>query len=198
MVESLSTLSINKKYTEDDYFSFAEQSVEKLEYYQGKISTMAGGSLNHNLITSNVITLLNIELWQKEKQYFVLNSDQRIAIPKLSAYVYPDAVVVCETLEYFENRKDTIINPLLVVEVISNATAQADRTTKFEKYRTLSSFKEYVLIDQECPQVLSRYRAKPNTWIEDEVTEMENDIVFPSLDIQLSLKLIYKGIEFRV
>jgi len=196
MVELLSNLSTTPNYTEEEYFSMAELSVDKLEYFQGKISTMAGGTSNHNLITSNVITLLNIELWQKEKQYFVLNSDQRIAIPKLNAYVYPDAVVVCETIQYYENRKDTIINPLLVVEVISNATSQTDRTTKFEKYRTLPSFKEYVLIDQNQPQVLSRFRAKPNTWLENEVSKMKDDIVLNSLEIKLSVELIYKGIEF--
>jgi len=195
MVEPLSTIS-STLYSEEEYFLQAEKSVEKLEFYQGRIIKTAGAITTHNLIATNVSTLLNIELWQKEENYYVLNSDQRIAIPKLNAYVYPDAVVVCETLEYYNNRKDTIINPLLVVEVVSNATAETDRTIKFEKYRTLASFKEYVLIEQTHPQVLSRFRSKPNTWIENEVTEIEGGIILPSLGVQLSLNKIYKGVKF--
>jgi len=195
MVESLSEIS-SILYSEEEYFLQAEESVEKLEFYDGKITKMAGATTNHNLISSNIITLLNIELWQKDESYFVLNSDQRIAIPKLNAYVYPDAVVVCETLKYYEDRKDTIVNPILVVEVVSNATAETDRTIKFEKYRTLASFKEYVLIEQTHPQILSRFRSEPNTWIENEVTNIEGEIILPSLDVQLSLKKVYRGVEF--
>lgn len=195
MVESLSTTTA-ALISEEEYFLQAQKSIDKLEYYNGKIIKVAGGTSNHNLTATNISTLLNNELWQKETNYFVLNSDQRIAIPKLNAYIYPDAVVVCETLEYHQNRKDTIVNPLLIVEVTSSTTARADRTTKFEKYRTLNSFKEYVLVEQSHPQVLSRYKSKPNTWVENEVNNIDETIVLPSINIKLKLKQIYRGIKF--
>ncbi|TAF82453.1 MAG: Uma2 family endonuclease [Runella slithyformis] len=142
----VATLAPELTYSIEDYFELEAQSLEKLEYYNGTIITMPGASYVHNRIATNVLTLLNIAL--QSTNYEANNSDTKIHIPKLASFVYPDAVVICEKPEFYKNRADIITNPLLVVEVVSPSTEDYDRGEKFYLYRTLPSFKQYVVVHQ--------------------------------------------------
>lgn len=192
----VSTLIEEKIYTPEEYLAIEEVSSAKHQYLNGKIIEMSGGTANHNLIAANIITALNIALEEKSIQHLVYTSDMKIQIPKLNHFVYPDAVVVCEKPVFYNNRKDVIINPLLIVEVLSPSSEEKDRNLKFFEYRTLPSFKEYVLVSQEKALVSTFYQEKTKTWVETEAEGTDNSIYLSSIDCHISLKRVFKGVEF--
>jgi Uma2 family endonuclease len=184
-----------KRYSIAEYFDLEAKSEEKLEFHNGKIIEMAGASYNHNKIVANIIIELGKALDERD-ECSVLPSDIKIHIPRIRQFVYPDAVVICEEPIFYEKRNDTILNPLLIVEVSSGSTEDYDRQGKFFKYRMIPSFKEYVLIAQDESFVSSFYHQDEKTWIEENVEDVEKTIHFPSLNIDIALKKIYKGVKF--
>jgi Uma2 family endonuclease len=187
---------LDKKYTVEEYLAFERKAAVKHEFYNGNIVEMPGGTANHNLIAANIITALNIALEHKEKEYLVFTSDMKIQIPAFNHFVYPDTVVVCEKPEFYSDKKDVLTNPILIVEVMSPSSQAYDQGEKFYKYRTLPSLQEYVLASQEQPWVNALYRGKPNTWIDTVEDQLENSICFKSIDCEIALKRIYKGVIF--
>ncbi len=185
-----------RKFSIQEYLDMESKSLEKYEYYNGKIINMAGADPIHNLIATLISTELNNLLFSKEQNYFVLNSDQKIRIPELNAFVYPDAVVVCEKIERYE-KTSAIVNPLLIVEVLSPSTESHDRIGKFSMYKMIPSFTEYLLVRQDSVWVNASYREKANTWTDTIVEDLEKKIFLKSIDCELSLKNIYRGITFE-
>ncbi|MCY7357421.1 MAG: Uma2 family endonuclease, partial [Rudanella sp.] len=190
------TLVAEKLYSVEEYLEMEERSTEKSDYFDGEIIPMAGAKFVHNLIATNTTTALSIALEEKEQNFLVINSDTKIHIPRLRSFVYPDAVVVCEAPEFYEGREDIILNPLLVVEVLSPGTERYDRRSKFGHYKTLPSFQEYVLVDQHLPFVTASYKIAERTWQDTDAEGIEATIYLRSLDVTLSLKRLYKGIVF--
>lgn len=188
---------LDKKYTVEEYLAFERKAAVKHEFYNGNIVERPGGTVHHNLIAANFIVTLSNALENKEKEYLVLTSDMKIQIPEFNHFVYPDTVVVCEKPEFYLDNKDVITNPVLVVEVMSPSSRVYDQGEKFYKYRTLPSLQEYVLASQERPWVNSFYREKPNTWIDTVEDKLENSIYFKSIDCEIALKRIYKGVVFE-
>jgi Uma2 family endonuclease len=145
---------------------------------------------------SKAITLINVFIEENNFDYTLNNSDIKVRIDQYDKVVYPDAVVICEKPEYFQNRKDTIVNPLLVIEVLSKSTANFDRTTKYEMYRTLPSFKEYVLIHQDYKHVSVYTKQPDNTWIIRDYDGNDATAVLYAIEqCPLSLKRLYRGLE---
>jgi Uma2 family endonuclease len=176
----------------EEYFRLEEKSLYKNEYHNGIILKMAGAKLPHNQIASQVITLFNNYGYDNNLDFIVSNSDTKIQIEAYNKFVYPDAVVICEKPDYYEGREDTITNPRVIVEVLSKTTKDHDKTIKFDMYRTLPSFKEYVLIHQEIKRV-SVYSKQPNNvWI---LTDYDGDdavaIVHNLHECPLPLKRLY-------
>ena len=120
----------------------------------------------------------------------------KIQIPALRSFLYPDAVVICEAPDFYEGREDIITNPLLVVEVISRSTQRYDQRGKFEHYKTLPSFQEYVLIHQRFPRVTASCKIAERTWQDTEADSLEQTIYLRSLDITIDVKRLYKGVTF--
>jgi Uma2 family endonuclease len=147
-----------------EYFALAEKSEEKLEYHDGTIVTMAPGTESHSLITANVIGELGNKL--KDKPRRVYDSNLRVTPAMRKKYYYPDALVVCgdRQLDPNDPRKITISNPTLIVEVMSDTTEDFDRDKKFLAYLQAESLKEYVLIAQHTPRVVSYFRQPDGTW----------------------------------
>ena len=180
----------------EDYFRAEEKSLYKNEYHNGIIIKMAGAKLPHNRLAGQAITLFNIFVYDNDFDYIVGNSDTKIRINAFNKIVYPDAVVICEKPEYFEGREDTITNPSVIIEVLSKSTKNHDSNLKFDMYRTLPSFKEYVLIHQERKRV-SVYSKQPNnTWI---LADYDGDAaiaILPNMhDCPLPLKRLYHRME---
>lgn len=188
------TAASQKIYTEEEYLAMEARSQEKHEYYNGKIIKMSGGSPVHNEIAVNITTALKIALKKAPKKYRVYNSDMKIQIPDENLFVYPDAVVVCEKPILYKHYKTVITNPLLIVEVLSKSTEEYDRGVKFDYYRTLPSFQEYVLLSQSKPRASVYHRESVDTW--RIINVVEGAIHLQSIGCDISLEDIYEDIIF--
>lgn len=189
------TASATKQYTVAEYLRVEARTGVRHEFYNGNIRPMPGGTLSHNRITKNVIQHLSNALDIKTG-FEVFGSDQKVFLPHYNFYLYPDAVVVAEKPIQAETDARAIINPLLIVEVLSASTESYDREQKFLEYRSLPTFREYVLIRQNAPEILSFFREAPDLWRESIVEGLEKEVLFRSVDVRLALSLLYRNVEF--
>ncbi len=177
-----------------EYLEIEESTGIKHEYLDGFVRAMSGGSLNHSIIGGNFLFALKEGINAKNKKCLVFNSDAKVYIEKANAYVYPDLTVVCGDVETGEH-KESIANPILVVEVLSKSTGNYDRGEKFRKYRSLPSFKEYVLIDQDQPVVDTLFRRDASYWRMSTTTGLDKSVKLYSLGIEVPMTEIYKNIQ---
>ena len=182
-------------YTPEEYLEFEINSPERHEYINGEIIPMTGGLPNHNLIIGNLYAALNFLL--KREPYFVFVTDQRVWIPKQRIHTYPDIMVVEGALQLQTGRKDTITNPLLIVEVLSKSTQTYDQGNKFKFYRTIPSFQEYILIDQYSIHVEQYYKTESNQWIFSEKDGGESILKFNKVPFEIVLADIYNKVDFE-
>ena len=185
----------DKLYSLEEYLAKEEKAAFKSEFYNGQIIRMAGGKSTHNLISNNISSSLRYAIKENKLKFIAFNSDQKIHIPNKDIAVYPDALVISEKPEYWNNRKDLITNPVLVVEVLSKSTRGYDRGEKFMHYRTLPSFKEYVLIEQDEKKVEIWFKAKENTWEITTIIGIEAECFFNSIGVSVSMSDIYENID---
>ena len=185
-----------KIYTLLEYLTHEERSQDKHEFINGKIVKMPGSKANNNEISANIIATLKFTVKPLPKKFRILTSDQKIYIAPENRSVYPDALVVCEKLEFWQGHEDLLVNPLLIVEVASRSTRGFDRGDKFLLYEQLPSFLEYVLVEQNRPQVETWFREKLNTWNKIKETDLDKSIELRSLGVSISLADIYENIEF--
>jgi len=181
-------------YTPEEYLEFEINSPERHEYINGEIIPMTGGLPNHNLIIGNLYAALNFLL--KREPYFVFVTDQRVWIPKQRIHTYPDIMVVEGALQLQTGRRDTITNPLLIVEVLSKSTQTYDQGNKFKFYRTIPSFQEYILIDQYSIHVEQYYKTESNQWIFSEKDGEESILKFNKISFEIVLADIYNKVDF--
>jgi Uma2 family endonuclease len=183
-----------KTYTAEEYLEAEVNSQERHEFINGEIVLMAGGTPNHNEITSILNAILRVSL--KGKPYSIFTSDQRLWVPQLNNYTYPDVMVVAKPIELQSGRTDTITNPVLVAEVLSKGTRAYDRDDKFAAYRSLPSFQEYLLIDQYRLRVEQYSKTDANKWIFSEYSSMGERLTLTSIPVEISLADLYENIEF--
>lgn len=181
-------------YTPEEYLEFEINSPERHEYINGEIIPMTGGLPNQNLIIGNLYAALNFLL--KREPYFVFVTDQRLWIPKQRIHTYPDIMVVEGALQLQTGRKDTITNPLLIVEVLSKSTQTYNQGNKFKFYRTIPSFQEYILIDQYSIHVEQYYKTESNQWIFSEEDGEESILKFHKVPFEIVLGDIYNKVDF--
>ena len=176
-----------------EYLENEEKSLEKHEFHNGEVLAMSGGTINHSLIGSNITGELRNAVRGKGCKTF--NSDAKVYIDTLNHFVYPDATVVCGKVETSEKDANALSNPLLVVEVLSESTGDYDRGEMFRKYRTLTSFREYVLIDQYQPIVDVLYRMEDNSWKMVTIIGLDKTVYLNSLECELKMSDIYLDVE---
>jgi Uma2 family endonuclease len=182
-----------KLYTPEEYLALERAAEYKSQYFAGEIFAMAGGSPRHNLISSNVIGELRNQL--KKRPCKVYPSDQRIKVATTNLYTYPDVVVVCGKEQYDDD--DNLINPTLIVEVLSASTEAHDRGKKFEQYRRISSLREFLLIAQDRCQVEQYFKQENGIWgLLSEASDLQSVIKLPSLNCELAVAEIYDKVEF--
>ncbi|MBK7939640.1 MAG: Uma2 family endonuclease [Lewinellaceae bacterium] len=182
-------------YTVDEYLKVEARSGERYEFYNGNIIPMPGGTISHNRICRNILSELD-QIFKIRPGFEIFGSDQKIYLPEYHYYLYPDAVVVAEIPVAAEEMASAIINPLLIIEVLSPSTGQYDREQKFLQYRSIPGFKEYALVRQDAPEVLTFFREKPDTWKEFMVKGIDQNVHFQSVSVDLALQLIYRNVEF--
>jgi Uma2 family endonuclease len=185
-----------KLYTFAEYLRREEKAVEKHEFYNGKIIKMPGGTHSHGEISANAISALKVVVRPLPKKFRVYSSDLKIYIEPSDIGVYPNALVICQEPIFWKNRLDVIVNPLLIVEVLSPSTQSYDRLGKFELYKMLPSFQEYVLINADKHSVETRFREEPDLWRIKMEDNINNNVVLRSLGASISMADIYEDITF--
>ena len=185
-----------RRYTLAEFLRREEQSKELHEYYDGLIIKLPMARSPHNIIGSNMITALNMAFMAMDKNYLVSGLQQLDYLPKLNFGLYPDVIVITEKPKFWDNNEVLLINPIVIIEVLSKSTKKYDRKEKFAEYKTLASFQEYILIEQNKCHVEMRFREEPNLWRDTIYTEMSDSIYLKSLDCSIPLSLIYRNIQF--
>ncbi len=192
----VSTITMPKRYSLEEYLEMEALSEERHEYRDGEIISMAGATPNHNRVSLNVASILNFAF--KGKPYEVFSVDQRLWIPRKRLHTYPDVLVIEGDLEFQVGRKDTVMNPLVIVEVLSRSTAEYDRQDKFRAYRTIPSFSEYLLIDQYSQHVEHYVKVSAKKWNFQEYDETDKMVLLEMLDVELPISDIYDKVTFEV
>lgn len=175
--------------TPEEYLAQERKAEYKSEYFDGEVFAMTGASRKHNLITSNVIGAL----WQqlREQPCEIYPGDMRVGIPAASLYTYPDVVVVCGEPKFEDKEVDTLLNPTLLVEVLSKSTASYDRIMKFGYYRTIESLAEYLLVAQDEYRVEQYVKQMDGRWLLSDIRSPEGTLEIVSLQAVLALKEMY-------
>lgn len=181
----------NKKYTIEEYLEMEEASQERHEYYQGEIFAMSGPKVQHGIISGNTFGLLFHKLRGKSCRPF--NGEQRIHIEKNTLFTYPDIFVVCGEIETRNNDDWNILNPTVIIEVLSPSTKDYDRGQKFKLYRDIPSLKDYILIDSESINIEAFYINEHGNWELNEYKNIEETLSIKSVQVFLELKDIYEG-----
>ncbi|MDX2099871.1 MAG: Uma2 family endonuclease [Leptolyngbyaceae cyanobacterium bins.59] len=182
-------------YSPEEYLTLEETADHKSEYIDGLIIPMAGGTTNHNRIAGNLYAALNFGLRQQDYEVFI--RDVRLSIPKRRIYTYPDVMVIAGDPQYSLGRTDTVTNPLVIIEVLSDSTSNYDREGKFAAYRTLESFQEYLLIDQTQIYAEQYWRTANKRWSLREYDAEDGAIELNSVAFQISLVDLYHRVKFE-
>lgn len=184
-----------RKLTIEEYLEFEQTSEEKHEYYKGEIFAMSGSKVPHNTIVMNLSGILVQKL--KGKSCRPYNSDQRIYIPQNSLFTYPDISIVCGKAETKDNDDWNILNPTVIIEVLSKSTRDYDMGGKFVLYRDIPSLKEYILVDSESLNVYAFRINAGGHWELQEYKKIEDILQIKILDLSIPLTEVYEGIVFE-
>mgnify|MGYP005840526433 CR=1 FL=1 len=183
-----------KTYSLQEYLALEIASQNRNEYRNGEIIEMTGGTPTHNELIRAMTVLLSLGLRGRALQVFV--TDQRLWIPDRQVYTYPDVMVVPKPIALQEGRKDTVTEPILIVEVLSDSTKNYDRGEKFTYYRTIPSFQEYLLVDQTQPYVEQYIKQEAHKWLLVEHTKLADQIMLSSIGMEFVLADLYENVEF--
>lgn len=180
--------------TVQDYLEIERRSETKHEYVDGVVVAMVGASAEHNRIQSSVIAHLYPPLRQHGCEIF--GGDMRVGIESLNLYTYPDLAIVCATPRFSSGAPEALLNPVLLVEILSPSTERYDRVKKFARYRQIPSLREYVLIAQDIPMIEHYVRQGDGTWLWSAVERLEDTLALPTIGCALALAEVYEQVTF--
>jgi Uma2 family endonuclease len=181
-------------YSPADYLTQEVESSERHEYINGEIIPLTGGTPAHNSLALNLASELRVAL--KRQPYRVFITDQRLAIPAANIYTYPDVMVLPEPIETVPNRTDTVINPILIAEVLSHSTRRYDSVEKFANYRTIATFQEYLLIDQYRLQVEQYLKTTAGKWLFIHYQQPDDVIEFQCFEHSMTVLDLYDKVAW--
>jgi Uma2 family endonuclease len=182
-------------YTPEEYLALEEAAKYKSEYHDGQIIPMTGGTTNHNRIALSMSIALSLGL--KGKEYDIFIGDVRLWIPAARFYTYPDVMVISGKPKYYENRQDTVTNPQVIVEVLSQSTRNYDRGDKFDYYKTIPTFQEYILIDQSQIKITQYVKTEAKRWSYREYDQEDTALSFNVFEMEVPLVDIYEKVDFE-
>jgi Uma2 family endonuclease len=182
------------KLTEEQYLAIERAAEFKSEFVDGVMYAMSGGTLRHAGLHGNIFAELRAMLRGTDCKAF--NSDLRVRV-SARMYAYPDVSVVCGRPSLADEQKDILLNPIAIFEVLSPSTELYDRGVKFQLYRTISSLREYVLVDQDQPRVEQYIRQDETTWTMRDHTNLDQDLKTDSISVSLPLRRIYDGVDLE-
>ncbi|HQX52751.1 MAG TPA: Uma2 family endonuclease [Planctomycetaceae bacterium] len=181
--------------TPQEYLVQERKAAFKSEYYHGEVFAMAGATREHNLIVGNVVRETGNAL--KARSCEVYPSDMRVKVSSTGLYTYPDATVVCGGPEFDDEQFDTLLNPTVLFEVLSESTESYDRGAKFRQYREIESLKEYVMIAPDRASVECYTRQADGRWLLQEYQSLEQTATFESINVTVELSEIYRNVAFH-
>lgn len=187
----MSTLTAQTYLTPEEYLAWERKQSFKNEYHNGQIIVMSGASRAHNRITVDITVQLSNQLMDGECEVFA--GDMRVRTSPTVSYYYPDVIVVCGEPRFEDDTFDTLLNPILVVEVLSPSTAAYDRGEKFEYYKQLTSLQEYILVSQDRVRV-EHYRRQGTQWTHNTFQYLEDTLSLPSIKCKVPLPAIYRRV----
>ncbi|HLK61126.1 MAG TPA: Uma2 family endonuclease [Chthonomonadaceae bacterium] len=184
-----------KPYISPEAYLAQERAAEfRSEYWNGEVVAMAGGSRNHNRIIRNLIRRLGNQLDGSSCEAFA--SETRVRVPECNVYFYPDILIVCDGAHYEDTEAETLLNPTVIMEVLSPGTEAADRGRKFACYRTLPSLILYVLIEQDAPNIDLYTRQADGNWLLTALSGLESVLALDPPSASLPCIEIYQAVEF--
>ena len=187
----MSSLAAQTIYTPEEYIALERKATLKNEYLNGEILTMPRANFAHNFITVDIATELNIQ--SRGQEWEVYMSNMRIRTGTKGAYFYPDVIICCGEPEFEDNVFDTLLNPALVMEVLSPSTEVYDKGEKFRHYQELASLREYILVSQDRIRV-EHYRFTQTQWVQTEFRAREDVLPLASIGCELPLHDIYRRV----
>jgi Uma2 family endonuclease len=183
-----------KYYAEDEYLALEREAEYRSEYFAGRVYAMAGGSREHSAITVNVTVVIGSQLRGKPCQAF--SNDMKVRAGRL--YAYPDLSVVCGEPTFRDARRDVLLNPVVLFEVLSPSTEAFDRGKKLAQYQQIPSLKDYVMIAQDEPRIDHYERRSDNEWRVSIIVGMGANVHLDSIDCTLPLSEVYDKVEFAL
>ena len=181
--------------TESGYLAVERAAVFKSEFCQGEVFAMAGGTRRHSLITSNLIREFGDKL--EGRPCVPYGSDLRVKVEASGLLTYPDMSVACGEQRFLDSEEDTLINPVLIVEVLSDSTEAYDRGRKFDHYQQIPSLREYLLISQSEPRLDLFIRQPGGEWLLRSFSGLRATVKIPSLKMVVSLSKVFARIQFE-
>jgi Uma2 family endonuclease len=187
----MSTLTARTYLTPEEYLTWERKQPFKNEYHNGQIIAMSGASRSHNRITVDITIQLGNQLMDSDCEVFA--NDMRVRTSPTVSYFYPDVIVVCGEPRFEDDTFDTLLNPILAVEVLSPSTAAFDRGEKFEHYKQLASLQEYLLISQDSVRV-EHYFLQETQWLHNTFQRLEDVLSLASIECEVPLRAIYRRV----
>ena len=191
----MSTLPAQTYLTPEEYLAWERKQPFKNEYHNGQIIAMSGASRSHNRITVDITIELGNQLMDSDCEVFA--NEMRVRTSPTVSYFYPDVIVVCGEPRFEDDTFDTLLNPIVVIEVLSPSTAAYDRGEKFESYKQLASLQEYILISQDRVRVES-YHRQGAQWLHNTLQRLEDVLPLASLECEVPLRAIYRRVVRNV
>src|SRR5271157_519972 len=189
----MSSAATKIRFTPQEYLALERKSETRNEYYNGEIFAMAGASREHNLIVANLLRDIGNQLEDRPCESYP--SHMRVSIEATGLYTYPDVSVVCGEPRFQDREVDTLLNPTVIVEVLSPSTEAYDRGDKFRHYRRIDSLREFVLISQDWMMV-ERYTRQGQDWVLSDMTDPDQVLKLESIGCQIPLNRIYAKTTF--
>lgn len=183
-----------RKITPEEYLEIERAAEYKSEYFNGEIYAVAGANRRHNVIAWNIGGELRQKL--KGKNCEAYPADMRVFVPKTGLYTYPDLVVVCGEPQFQDDAFDTLLNSILIIEVLSGITEKYDRGKKFQHYRSIESLREYVLVLQDEARIEKYLKQGDGFWVLSEAVGLDAKIKLDSIDCELALSEVFDKVSF--
>ncbi len=189
------TIQTKPRLTAEEYLAIEREAETKSEFFDGEMFAMAGASRRHNLIVTNIVREVSTRL--RDRPCDIYANDMRVKVSPTGLCTYPDVVIACDDIQFEDDHEDTLLTPIVLIEVLSKSTQGYDRFQKFSHYRRLSTLREYLLVAQEQPRVEHYVRQSENQWLLSESAEYSDVVTMPSIGCGLSIKDIYEKVDLK-